>query len=218
MIAYKMHLIRTGSTFDGSARRYVGQADLPLSLSGAEELEAMREGFRYPGVEMVFTSPLRRCVETAEILYPDLLAETLPGLMDMRLGAFEGRTYEELRDGEAFEAWMRDSSRNTPPGGEDALSFQKRTIGAVRDIFRRMMGERMQNVAVVTHGGVIMSLLTGICLPKRPLHEWAVGNGAGYTLLFTSQMWMRDGCAEVFRPLPEAAGEGEDDFFDCGDI
>lgn len=204
MITYKMHFIRTGRTAPaGPEIRYVGQRDLPLCEEGMEELRRLGEEGRYPEVEMVFTSPLRRCVQTAYLLYPNRYTVELPGLMDMNLGRFEGETFETLREDPDFAAWLGNAVENPPPGGEDPLAFLERLVRAVREIFHRMMEEKMSSVAVVTHGGAIMSLLAGIGLPKQPMRQWTVPGGAGYTLLFTPQMWMRDGCAEVFAALPE---------------
>lgn len=210
MITYKMHLIRTGRTFPGDGKRYVGQSDPPLCAKGLDELEALRREFTYPRVEAVFTSPLRRCVQTADMLYPDILTESVDGLMDMNLGSFEGKTFEQLRGDEAFRDWLGDSAEYPPPGGEQLDAFTERVIIAVNGIFNRMMTGRMTSVAVVTHGGVIMTLLAGIGLPKQQLQQWATANGTGYTLLFTPQMWMRDGCAEVYSLVP---GPPEDDFY-----
>ena len=204
MITYKIHLIRTGKTSTTPGKRYVGQADIPLCDKGTEALADLRREFTYPAAEMVFSSPLCRCAQTAEILYPDTYAEVIDGLKDINLGEFEGKTFEELRENEAFALWLKNSFENTPPGGEEITAFTTRIVDAVREIFIRMMEEKIQNVAVVTHGGVIMTLLAAIGLPKMPLHQWAVDNGCGYTLLFTPQMWMRDGCAEVFCHLPES--------------
>ncbi len=203
MITYKIHFIRTGKTSSQPGKRYVGQADIPLCDKGIEALNEMYRDFTYPPAEVVFTSPLKRCVQTAEIFYPDTLTEKLDGLMDMNLGEFEGKSFEELRENEDFSLWIKNSFEHTPPGGEEITAFTRRITDAVRDIFIRMMEEKMTNVAVVTHGGVIMTLLAAIGLPKMPLHQWAVENGTGYTLLFTPQMWMRDGCAEVFCHQPE---------------
>lgn len=183
-------------------KRYVGQQDLPLCDKGEEQLEELRREFSYPKVEMVYTSPLVRCVRTAEILYPDTFTEKMDGLMDMNLGQFEGKSFEELRDNEAFSAWLKNSFENTPPDGEETAAFTERIVEAIRAIFIRMMEERTTNVAVVTHGGVIMTLLAAIGVPHMPLHEWAVNNGCGFTLLMTPHMWMRDGVAEVFEHLP----------------
>lgn len=210
MITYKMHFIRTGKTSNGPGRQYVGQLDLPLSDEGTQELEALQSKFDYPAVQAVFVSPLDRCIQTADLLYPDTWQLTVDDLADMDLGDFAGSRFEELQGDEAFLRWLDNSRENPPPGGEDADSFQSRIVRAVAGIFRAMMDEKLQNVAVITHGGVIMSLLAGIALPKRPLQQWMTPNGQGYTLLFTPQMWMRDGCAEVYGPVPLSADQQAD--------
>lgn len=214
MITYKLHIIRTGRTSTGEWKRYVGQSNPPLCVEGRAELEALRRSHWYPKVEMVYTSPLSRCVETAEILYPNTFTVEAEGLMDMNLGDFEGKTLDELRDDEAFTAWLKDSSANPPPGGEDAYDFTSRIVSALSGIFSSMTEEKISNVALITHGGVIMTLLASIGLPKQPLHQWATDNGKGYTLLMTPQMWMRDRAVEVYsyQPVPKAPNEfGDED-------
>lgn len=205
MITYKIHFIRTGRTSVGQSKRYVGQTNPPLCDEGIQELRCLRKEFDYPKVQMVYTSPLERCLQTADILYPDLYVQEVEGLMDMSLGRFEGCTFDELRGDEDFARWMANSADNTPPGGEELSHFTQRIIDAVRDIFHQMMEEKITSAAVITHGGVIMTLLAAIGQPKEPLHQWATGNGAGYTLLFTPQMWMRDSSAEIFCRIPESA-------------
>ncbi|GHU80563.1 hypothetical protein FACS1894191_6110 [Clostridia bacterium] len=206
MITYKIHLIRTGKTGDGTSRRYVGQSDIPLCESGAAALNELVRDYRYPKVEMVYTSPLTRCMQTAEIIYPGLYTVRAGGFVDMNLGEFEGKTFDELKDTAAFTGWLGDSVGSPPPGGEDAMSFTRRVIYAAGDIFETMMEEGTTSVAVVTHGGVIMTLLASICLPRAPIHHWAVDNGFGYTILMTPQMWMRDRAAEAFALIPEPLG------------
>lgn len=212
MITYKIHLIRTGRTWDNPWKRYVGQSDIPLSEKGAEELREMRGRFDYPRAEKVFSSPLRRCLQTAEILYPGIGANLLDGLADMNLGAFEGKTFDELRGDEAFTKWLDNSFENTPPGGEPVGEFTQRVVRTLDRIFRTMLDERIASAAVITHGGVIMTLLAGIGLPKLPLHQWAVKNGTGYTLLMSTQMWMRDRAAEIqtLIPAPRKADSPDD--------
>lgn len=214
MITYKMHFIRTGKTSTQPGKRYVGQSDIPLCEKGVEALREMEREFTYPPAEVVFASPLTRCVQTAEILYPDTQTILIDGLMDMNLGEFEGKSFEELRENDAFALWIKDSFQNTPPGGEEITVFTERIVDAVREIFIKMMEEKITNVAVITHGGVIMSLLAAIGLPKMPLHQWAVDNGTGYTLLFTPQMWMRDGSAEVFCHQPEPSMQDDMGVYD----
>jgi alpha-ribazole phosphatase len=176
LITYKLHILRTGSTGE---RRFVGGKGLPLSQTGIDELRALSESFCYPRAEMVFASPLRRCVETAEILYPDTYLETNDDFADLGLGVFEGRTFEELRDDASFQSWLQNSRENPPPGGEDIDDFQLRIVRGVLSVFSRMMEERMRETVLITHGGVIMSLLAGIALPKRAIGEWSAANGTG---------------------------------------
>ena len=209
MITYKMHFIRTGKTNSGGGKRFVGRLDLPLCEEGEQELRDMRGKFLYPRAEMVFTSPLARCVKTAEILYPDIYMSEAPGLADMDLGEFAGKSFEELRHEAAFSAWIGNSIENPPPGGENIRDFTERIVHAASGIFFRMMDEKIKDVAVVTHGGVIMTLLATIGQPRIPLQEWACGNGRGYTLIFTPQMWMQNGSAEVFRRIPTLPGDDE---------
>ena len=205
MLTYKIHLIRTGKTSGGILKQYVGQNDLPLCDSGIQNLRILRENNLYPPADMIYSSPLRRCRQTVEILYPDTFVDYHPGLMDMNLGEFEGKTFEELRGEKEFSLWIENSFENTPPGGEDAATFVQRLVGTLDDIFRQMTEERITSIAVVTHGGVIMTLLAAVGLPKMPLHEWAVDNGCGYTVQMTTQMWLRDHKCEVVSSLPENA-------------
>lgn len=214
MITYKIHLLRTGTTSEGKWRRYVGQRDIPLSEKGRQDLARLKEEYQYPKAERVYSSPLSRCVQTSDILYPGVPRVDLEDLKDMNLGEFEGKTFEELRDNEEFSKWIKNSFVNTPPGGEETSHFTQRIIGAISDIFTEMMEERITDVAVITHGGVIMTLLTTIGLPKLPLHLWSVDNGAGYTLFLTPQMWMRDQSAEVFGLIPTAPLQEEMDMYE----
>ena len=49
---------------------YIGRTDLPLSPAGLAELLALRAENGYPGAARFFTSPLSRCRQTLEVLYP----------------------------------------------------------------------------------------------------------------------------------------------------
>ena len=202
MLSYKIHLLRTGSTQDTPDRRYAGQCDLPLCARGREALAQLSQTHCYPPVERVYSSPLLRCVQSAQLLYPARTIQTVDGLMDMNLGSFEGKSFEQLKEDEAFIRWLDHSLDHPPPGGETAQDFTQRILSAFDEVVREMMRERTTSAAVITHGGVIMSLMAAIALPKLPIHKWAVANGCGYTLLTNTQLWMQGGCAEAFAYLP----------------
>ncbi len=201
MLSYRIHLIRTGSTSE-SEKRYVGRGDSPLCAAGRGELARLRGAGGCPEAWELYSSPLSRCVETASILYPELSVVKVDALTDMDLGAFTGKSFEELRGDADFERWVTDSLRNAPPGGESAEAFHARITGAFDTLVRGLMERRTMSAAVVTHGGVIMALLAAIAVPRLPPHRWAVANGCGYTLLTNAQMWMRDRCAEIVSLIP----------------
>ena len=202
MINYKIHLLRCGSTAQRMRGCYVGQQNYPLCDAGISALHEFREHFRYPYANIVFTSPLSRCVETAEILYPDHYIVPIAEFADLSLGEFEGHSPDQLMGNPDFEAWIQNSLENPPPGGEKLEAFTARVVAALEAIFNRMMQERITDIAIITHAGVIMALLASIGLPELPPDEWLCENGCGFTLLMTPQMWMRSRCGEVYERIP----------------
>ena len=202
MISYKIHLLRCGSVTQNSEQLFVGQLDLPLSDDGRVELGRLQKAGGYPQIERLYTSPSARCVQTGEVLYPGYEPHTVAGLMDANLGEFEGKSLEQLKNRPEFAAWLQNSQANPPPGGERVEDFTARVSGALDGIVREMMRERVQSAAIITHGGVIMTLMAAVALPRLQLHEWAVAAGCGYTLLTSAQLWMQGGCAEAFAVIP----------------
>ena len=88
---YKLHLIRHGLTAGNLEGRYIGSGtDLPLCDQGRAELRQLKQQFEYPAVSLVFTSPLQRAVQTADILFPGVRQIALQDLREMDFGVFEG--------------------------------------------------------------------------------------------------------------------------------
>ena len=209
MLTYKIHLIRHGLTQANLEGRYIGATDLPLCPEGLAGLRRLQAECDYPPVDRVYTSPLLRARQTADLLFPDRQVVEEPDLRELAFGVFENRTGAELDGDPAFRRWLSDPSAR-PPGGESAAELAARVEGALAHIFAEMMRERLPSVAVVTHGGVIACLLAAMGLPQREPARWNAGPGEGYTLLLSTQMWMRDHKFEVYGALPwprEPAGE-----------
>ena len=198
MITYKLHLIRHGQTEGNQKGLFVGRTDMPVSEEGFDELSRLRDTYEYPRVGAVYTSPLRRCLQTAEFLYPNNMLTVVDDLQEMDFGAFEGKSVADLEDDEAFGRWLADSAHNAPPGGETGLQMAERLMRAISEIFAHMMQNRITSAAVITHGGAIMTLLTAFGYPRRELGSWSVENGKGYTILMSPQMWMRDNSFEIY--------------------
>lgn len=168
-----VYLIRHGQTQGNLERRYIGSTDQPLCAPGREALA----GKRAPAVGRVYASPLRRCRETAALLYPDMPQEIVEDLRECDFGAFEGHTYEELKDGPAYRAWLDTAGQAAPPGGEGKADMARRTLAAFRSIASRHGPE--DRIALVVHGGTIMTLLEEL-EDSHQFYRWQVPNGGGF--------------------------------------
>jgi broad specificity phosphatase PhoE len=111
-------LLRHADTAWSVEGRIQGHSDVPLSVSGREQLRGRVLPPDCSGMKVV-TSPLARCVETAVLLgAPD--AEREPRIAEMHWGAWEGRLLAELRQ-ELGEAMRQNEARGLdfrPEGGE----------------------------------------------------------------------------------------------------
>lgn len=202
MITYKIHLIRHGRTAESTEGLYLGRTDLPLSAAGKRELLDKAAQFTYPPAQIVYTGPLQRCVQTAKLLYPNRMAVPLDAFNECDFGSFTGKSFAQLKGVSAYQKWIEGGFEAAPPGGESGVGLLSRVLGGVQQIFSRMMAEHLTDIAVVTHGGVIMSLLAACGFPKREMRQWVTDFGGGFTILLTPQMWMRDRAFEIYAEIP----------------
>ena len=64
-----LYLVRHGKPeFPGQHKCCIGWTDLELSGEGRGQIEALKEEFAREEIEKIYTSPLKRCVESARIL------------------------------------------------------------------------------------------------------------------------------------------------------
>ncbi len=207
---YRLHFIRHGITKGNNDGVYIGRLDIPLSDEGKSHLDKLDKTMDYPYAERVYTSPLDRCRQSADIIYPHVEKVLVEDLTEMDFGDFQGRSYEDLKYDEDFVNWLSNSEEYPIPNGEVNKEFLQRIITGVNAIFNDMMASGIYNAAVFTHGGVIMNLFSVMGLPRHPMSEWITENGKGYTVLINPQMWTRDFCFEIYDMIPKVRDEYED--------
>ena len=120
MKGYRIAFIRHGITEANEDGRYIGTTDLPLSSAGAQELFDKLEKLDYPNPQKVYISPLKRCKQTASIIFPNCYTVELPELREMDFGKFENKKAEELMDTPEYKQYIKGGLDNPPPGGESA--------------------------------------------------------------------------------------------------
>lgn len=189
-------MIRHGGTQANEEHRYLGRTDESLSESGIKALRSFQAGNVYPEVEYLFTSPMKRCIETAKILYPGLCPLIIPEWEEMDFGRFEYKNYEELKEDRQYQAWI-DSGGTLPfPEGEGRENFIlrcKRGLQRMSFILSQRAGEQeghFIHVGMIVHGGTIMALLSSC--DGKDYFDYQVLNGRGY--LCCMESW-RDGAA-----------------------
>lgn len=187
-------LIRHGETPANRERRYLGWTDEPLSERGREILLSQRTS--YPKVQALFSSPMKRCLKTAEILYPEMRPVVIPEWREMDFGRFEYRSYEELKGDGQYQAWI-DSNGTLPfPEGEGREEFVARCERGFWRMLQMLeqkglyaaglaVEARAHTVGIIVHGGTIMALLSRYY--GGDYFDYQVHNGGGYLCRFRGQ-------------------------------
>lgn len=172
----ELYLIRHGKTYGNTLGRYIGTTDESLCPEGLEALKASR----YPQVEAVYVSPMKRCRETAGVLWPNAQIQCFDKLRECDFGEFENKNYLELKDNSHYRAWV-DSGGTLPfPGGESREAFQDRCRAGFLEVLSAIRKKGYKKAALVVHGGTIMSILEAYAAPRRDFYHWQAKNGMGY--------------------------------------
>ena len=171
----KLTLLRHGET-DGSRRDlYYGAADIPAL---PESLAALHENAAaYPRAARYYTSGLLRTEQTLEAIYGPVAHQQLPGLREMNFGDFEMKSYQELKDTAAYQAWITDVEHNPCPHGESAPQVLRRSLAAIAPVV-----QRPEDAVCVIHGGVTAGLMMTWFGGGR--YDYSVSPGQGFQVTF----------------------------------
>lgn len=185
-----MILIRHGKTYGNTLKRYIGgKTDESLCQEGIRLLQEKS----YPKASFVYVSPMKRCRETAALLYPGIPTEVCEKLRECDFGIFENKNYEELNGNPAYQAWI-DSNGTLPfPEGESQEGFQKRCGEGFAACVEDALRHQRTQAAMVVHGGTIMSILSRYALPKGRYFQWQIENGEYYQLTIEPSVWKQEG-------------------------
>ena len=207
MKSYYIHFIRHGAISPTLNGRYIGTTDVPLSEEGKSAIHKLSSTMDYPYAKVVFTSPLKRCTQTAKIIYPYLDAIAVDQLMECHFGEWENQSAEDLRGDETFSKWLAGDNEVKPPRGESAADFTRRICLMFESIVNGLIKTGTTDAAIITHGGVMNTLLAVYGLPQAKPFDWACDCGYGYSMRITPMLWMRDKVAEVYDRIPKEREE-----------
>jgi alpha-ribazole phosphatase len=174
-MAVKLFLIRHGQTLWNLEGRYQGDRDIELTEEGIRQASLTAGYLSDVDFSNIYSSPLKRAVDTANIINEMNKGKNLKiiirdNLKEMHFGKWEGMKFEKLGKvyHKEFHKWLSDPYNYCPTGGESFKQVKERSIKEINNIVKE--NEKGGNVAVVTHGGVILSIL--VYWLQIPLSRW----------------------------------------------
>lgn len=202
----KLYLIRHGATKGNKEHRYVGTTDEGLLYEAQKELEERRERFfREPEgkslllPDSLYVSPLKRCRQTAALLYPGREQIVIGDFRECDFGKFEYQNYQELNGDPDYQRFIDTRGESGFPGGETLQDFRERCVRAFLGLLKEELareeedkkrasgkggaggtGDGERRCVLSVHGGTIMALLEHYARPRRDYYDWQTKNGEGF--------------------------------------
>lgn len=173
-----VYCVRHGESCYNAEGRIQGQSDVPLSQLGHRQSRAVAAALAGLPVEAIYSSPLRRAMQTArpiaEVL--KLAIRTDPRLMEVHAGEFQDRLRVDLEEQypEAMARWRGGHPDFPLPGGETRRHLMKRGLEA----FQQIAGGGQEQVVVVSHGGLLAAALKALLGIPAQRHPFVLDNGS----------------------------------------
>jgi alpha-ribazole phosphatase len=192
----ELYLIRHWKTKGNLEKRYIGTTDEPI-LSGSErDLWEKRLHRILADVRCVAVSPMKRCRESAELLFPGKKQEVCDAFRECDFGQFENRNYEELKNRPEYQRWIDSGGMEAFPGGESRERFAGRCVEGFVQKVTELQERKIERAAFVVHGGTIMAILEWLDHKQRPFYQWQAENGAVFYVR-TEREILRGTCKEI---------------------
>lgn len=157
----KLYLIR-----HGRQNSPLCNVDVPLDEAGRRQAELVAKRLKNYDIEALYSSNLIRASQTAEIIGKELnLVNNIEeNLREISFGAMEGLNDIEIK--ERFGAFLEErakADRDLPlPEGESGQDVYNRAFPVIQRIIKNAKENHIENIAIVTHGGVIRTLVAGL--------------------------------------------------------
>lgn len=177
----KIILIRHGMTIGNLNKCYIGATDESLCDEGIARLLELREKGIYIDADKVFSSPMKRSIETAKLIYDKHVPIIIDKYRECNFGLFEGKNYEQLQDDPEYIEWVDSNGTIAFPNGESKDEFQQRCVEGFIEMLSYIERRNIDiTIACVVHGGTIMSILDALGTEDKGYFDYQCSNGEGY--------------------------------------
>jgi len=175
----KVYLVRHGQTEWNKKLTFRGRIDIPLNEDGHREAEALAEALKDKDIDAIYTSPLRRSIDTAQPTAKHFHLHIVPvgGLIDISYGDWEGLTFKEVKEKykDLYGQWEKRPDLVRFPHGETLDEVRERSFSAFKGIVKENPG---QSILVIPHRVVNKVLLCAV-LGLSNSHFWEIKQDTG---------------------------------------
>ncbi len=189
MAVERIIFIRPGETDWNKLERWQGWVAVPLNEHGRQQSEALARFLRSIGMSALYTSDLKRALQTAEILARFGTFELIPDerLRERNIGLWQGLTLDEMRKwyADEYAAMLKDADTYRVPGGESREDVRVRMKAAYADVLAQAKGE---TVGILTHTTALKVLMEDLFPGYNPLTV-NLGNTSVTTMRRSGDNW-----------------------------
>lgn len=170
----KIILVRHGETDWNASEIFRGRTDLPLNETGRKQAEMLGEYLSQEKIDIIYSSPLKRAVETAVAItgHQAIEVNTVVNLTDFNFGEWQGLSRGEVAEkyAELYRDWLDTPEQIKIPGGESLEDVRSRALPFVEDTIMRCGEGRIVFVSHRVVNKVLVCSLLGLDMS----HFWNI--------------------------------------------
>lgn len=153
----KIILIRHGETEYNRKHLFYGKTDVSLNKTGIQQAQLLKKKMSDMKMEIpIYTSSLKRTIETAELIFPNQLKISLEELNEKDFGLWEGLDADQINEKFPIEwqNWLLSPFESTPTNAEKFSDFRERVLHCLENLL-----QKKQDFVMVGHLGVLRVIL-----------------------------------------------------------
>jgi len=154
-------LIRHGENEYVAKGRLAGRLPgVHLNENGKKQAESVAEVFAKAPIKAVYSSPMERCMETAQPLAAALNLDVIPrdGLLEVDFGEWQDKTLKQLRRRKLWKTVQGNPARMQFPSGESFANAQHRIIQELETLSQEHSSKDL--IACYSHSDLIKLALS----------------------------------------------------------
>lgn len=187
----RLILLRHAATAGNIEKLYVGTSDEELLTDQIEKIKQLSASFRAEFLNfkniIYVSSPMKRCIQTLELLLPSVDTESFiveNDFREMNFGRFEYKSFSELSSDSDYQKYIDSNGESPFPDGEDKAGFTARTVKGFYRLIP-LIKDDTDLIFCVVHGGTIMAILDRFSSPHKDYFDFQCKTLCGYIAYLT---------------------------------